>query len=192
MSAQRSVRAPSPWTQALVMAAIFEILGATIAGGPVIKTISSQHRRYRPHHHQRQARLADDGSADGRCSLDQFRHLDESAGFDHACDRRRGGRAPALRPSGRRSVNWRVMADISAGWVVTPLLGGAIAAGILFFIKTFIIYRDDKIAAAKYWIPILIGLMAGAFTAYLVLQLAPKGTVVRLLDHRDRDRLSAW
>jgi len=79
-------------------------------------------------------------------------------------------------------VNWNVLAAISAGWVITPFLGGAIAAGMLFFIKTFIIYRDDKIAAARYWIPILIGLMAGAFSGYLVVQLEPKNAIPAVLN----------
>ncbi len=30
-----------------------------------------------------------------------------------------------------------------------------------------IIYRDDKIAAARRWVPILVGIMAGTFSAYL-------------------------
>ncbi len=76
---------------------------------------------------------------------------------------------------GPHLVNWRLMIAISTGWVVTPVLGGAIAAALLFFINTFIVYRDDKIAAARYWIPILTGVMAGTFAAYLVLQTAPAG-----------------
>jgi PiT family inorganic phosphate transporter len=42
-----------------------------------------------------------------------------------------------------------------------------IAAAFLAFIKTNIVYQDDKIAAARKWVPVLIGIMAGAFAAYL-------------------------
>jgi PiT family inorganic phosphate transporter len=55
------------------------------------------------------------------------------------------------------------------------LLGGLIAAGLLYLVKTFIIYREDKIGAARRWVPVMIAAMAGAFTAYMVLQLAPHG-----------------
>ncbi len=47
---------------------------------------------------------------------------------------------------------------------------GVIAAAFLALIKSRVIYRDDKIAAARRWVPILIGIMAGAFAAYLALK----------------------
>ena len=72
--------------------------------------------------------------------------------------------------SGLSAVNWTSMAGITASWMVSPLLGGVIAAGFLWIIKECIIYRPDKIAAARRWVPILIGTMAGAFTAYLTLE----------------------
>lgn len=37
----------------------------------------------------------------------------------------------------------------------------------LWFIKHNIIYRDDKIAAAKVWVPVLLALMTGSFMAFL-------------------------
>ncbi|MDL2402795.1 inorganic phosphate transporter [Rhizobium mayense] len=163
-------------TQALVMAAIFEILGATIAGGPVIKTISS--------HIIDTDRIFTSGKIAwlmmaallaAALWINFATWLKAPVSTTHAIVGAVVGAGAAA--VGPQMVNWSVMAVISAGWVVTPLLGGAIAAGILFFIETFIVYRDDKIAAARYWIPILIGLMAGAFTAYLVVQLAPHDTV---------------
>jgi PiT family inorganic phosphate transporter len=69
--------------------------------------------------------------------------------------------------SGFHSVQWDAIAVIVVSWTVSPLLGGAIAALFLYFIKEFIIYRDDKIAAAKTWVPVLVALMAGAFAAFL-------------------------
>ncbi|MGZ3216089.1 inorganic phosphate transporter [Paracoccus sp. T5] len=72
--------------------------------------------------------------------------------------------------AGFGAVNWPTMGTIAASWVVSPLLGGLIAAGFLWFIKARIIYRHDKIAAARVWVPVLVGIMAGAFTAYLALK----------------------
>lgn len=67
-------------------------------------------------------------------------------------------------------VNWPTMGKIAASWVISPVLGGVIAAIFLAFIKAFIIYQDDKIAAAKRWVPLLVAIMAGAFSAYLVMK----------------------
>lgn len=72
--------------------------------------------------------------------------------------------------AGLSAVNWPTMGAIAASWVISPLLGGVIAAGFLWLIKAKIIYQDDKIAAARRWVPVLIGIMAGAFAAYLALK----------------------
>ena len=69
--------------------------------------------------------------------------------------------------AGFAAVNWAQMSAIAASWVISPMLGGLIAAGFLWFIKSRIIYRDDKIAAARVWVPVLVGIMGGAFAAYL-------------------------
>ncbi|MDE1991357.1 MAG: inorganic phosphate transporter [Rhizobiaceae bacterium] len=163
-------------TQALAMAAFFEIVGATVAGGPVINTISS--------HIIDTDRIIDSGKLawlmmaallSAALWINFATWLKAPVSTTHAIvGAVMGAGAAAVGPD---LVNWEVMALISAGWVVTPLLGGTIAAAILLFIDTFIVYRDDKIAAARYWIPILIGLMAGAFAAYLVLQLSATRTL---------------
>jgi inorganic phosphate transporter, PiT family len=72
--------------------------------------------------------------------------------------------------AGFGAVAWAQMGLIAASWVISPLMGGAIAAGFLWFIKERIIYRDDKIAAARRWVPFLVGIMAGAFAAYLAMK----------------------
>lgn len=72
--------------------------------------------------------------------------------------------------AGFSAVSWPTMGAIAASWVVSPLLGGIVAAGFLWFIKARIIYRDDKIAAARVWVPVLVGIMAGSFSAYLALK----------------------
>ena len=72
--------------------------------------------------------------------------------------------------AGFAAVNWPNMGLIAASWVISPVLGGAIAAAFLAFIKYYIIYRDDKIAAARTWVPVLIGIMAGVFATYLAMK----------------------
>ena len=72
--------------------------------------------------------------------------------------------------AGFAAVNWPTMGKIAASWVISPVLGGAIAALFLALIKSRIIYRDDKIAAARIWVPVLVGIMGGAFATYLALK----------------------
>ncbi|MDA7428643.1 inorganic phosphate transporter [Primorskyibacter aestuariivivens] len=72
--------------------------------------------------------------------------------------------------AGMAAVNWPTMGAIAASWVISPVLGGIIAAAFLAFIKSRIIYQDDKIAAARRWVPVLVAIMAGAFAAYLALK----------------------
>jgi PiT family inorganic phosphate transporter len=90
--------------------------------------------------------------------------------------------------AGLSAVNWQLIAGITASWVVSPILGAVIAAAFLFLIKETIIYREDKIVAARKWVPILMGVMTGTFSGYISLvglgQLiavsAPVATVIAL------------
>ncbi|TNB46467.1 inorganic phosphate transporter [Martelella lutilitoris] len=72
--------------------------------------------------------------------------------------------------AGLATVNWPTMGAIAASWVISPLLGGVIAAAMLAFIKWRVIYVEDKIAAARVWVPVLIGVMSAAFAAYLAMK----------------------
>ncbi|MDA7426542.1 inorganic phosphate transporter [Thalassococcus lentus] len=72
--------------------------------------------------------------------------------------------------AGFTAVNWPTMSAIAASWVISPVLGGVIAALFLALIKSRIIYQDDKIAAARKWVPVLVGIMAGTFASYLALK----------------------
>ncbi len=67
-------------------------------------------------------------------------------------------------------ANWAKMGQIAASWVISPVLGGIIAAAFLYIIKRTITYRKDKLHHAKRVVPILIGVMAWAFSAYLMLK----------------------
>lgn len=83
-------------------------------------------------------------------------------------------------------VQWGTLGAIAASWVISPILGGVIAALFLAFIKVYVIYRDDKIAAARRWIPLLVAIMAGSFFGYLVLKglshiWKPSGLVILFL-----------
>lgn len=72
--------------------------------------------------------------------------------------------------SGVNAVNWAVMGSIAASWVISPLMGGVIAAGFLYPIKRSITYKADMVAAARSVVPLLVALMAWAFVAYILLK----------------------
>ena len=72
--------------------------------------------------------------------------------------------------AGMGAVNWTQMAAIAASWIISPVLGAVIAACFLWLIKTRIVYRKDKIAAALIWVPLLVGIMSGTFATYLIMK----------------------
>jgi PiT family inorganic phosphate transporter len=72
--------------------------------------------------------------------------------------------------AGFKAVSWSSLREITASWIASPIIGGLIAILFLAFIKEFIIYREDKIASAKRWVPVLVAIMSGAFASYLAIK----------------------
>jgi len=154
---------------AIVIAALFESAGALLAGGDVVSTISKG---------------IIDPSGIGETTVfiwAMMAALISSAlwvnlatwvgapvSTTHSVVG--GVMGAGIAAAGFAAVNWPTMGKIAASWVISPVLGGAIAAGFLALIKAKIIYQDDKIAAARRWVPVLVGIMAGAFSAYLALK----------------------
>ncbi|NQZ52726.1 MAG: inorganic phosphate transporter [Piscirickettsiaceae bacterium] len=67
-------------------------------------------------------------------------------------------------------VDWGMMGKIASSWVISPVIGGVVAAGFLFAIKKTIIFKKDKISASYKWVPVYVALMSWAFITYLVLK----------------------
>jgi len=156
-------------TAAIIIAAICETAGALLAGGDVVQTVSKG--------------IISPGE---EVSVGQFRDLMLSAliaaalwinlatilsapvSTTHSIV---GGVLGAgVAAAGFSLVNWATMAKIAASWVISPVFGGVVAALILFFIKRNIFNADDRMAAAKKWVPMLIALMAAAFAAYMAMK----------------------
>lgn len=154
---------------ALAIAAVFEVAGALIGGANVVETIAGGIVN--------QAALPDAGPfvrlmlaalISAALWINFSTWIGAPVSTTHSIV---GGVVGAgIAAAGLSAVNWQAMGAIMASWMLSPLLGGAIAAGFLAFIKAAIIYRDDKIKAAQRWVPLLIGVMAGAFCAYLALE----------------------
>jgi len=67
-------------------------------------------------------------------------------------------------------ANWGMMGTITLGWIISPLLGGAIAATLLYIIKRSLLYQQEMSRAAGKVVPLLVGVMAWSFTSYLLLK----------------------
>jgi PiT family inorganic phosphate transporter len=152
---------------ALVIAAVFESLGALIAGGDVVATISKgiidpalvpDSRTFV--WSMMAALLA------SALWINLATWMGAPVSTTHSVVG--GVMGAGIVSVGFASVNWATMGQIAASWVISPLLGGIIAALFLAFIKINVIYQDDKIAAARRWVPGLIAIMAAAFSCYLV------------------------
>ncbi|MBD8553363.1 inorganic phosphate transporter [Rhizobium sp. CFBP 8762] len=153
-------------TTALVIAAIFEILGAVIGGGEVVTTIESGiliDATMPSANVFAWAMLAALLSSALWINLATWANVPVSTTHSIV-----GGVIGAgIAASGADTVNWASIAVIALGWVFTPLIGGALAAAFLYFIKVVIQNREDKVAAARQWVPVLLAAMGGAFVAYL-------------------------
>ena len=67
-------------------------------------------------------------------------------------------------------ANWGQVGAIAASWVISPLMGGLIAAAFLYLIKHTVMYKSDKLAAAQKIVPLLLMIMAWSFSTYLILK----------------------
>lgn len=151
---------------ALAIAAVFESAGALIAGGDVVTTISSgivdPAAVAEPGVFIRLMLAALIASA---LWINLATWIGAPVSTTHSVV---GGVAGAgIAAAGFMAIDWATIGGIAASWVISPVLGALFATAFLAFIKANIIYRDDKIAAARLWVPLLIAVMAGAFSAYL-------------------------
>jgi len=154
---------------ALIIAAIFESAGALLAGGDVVDTISKG--IIDP------ALMPDPGLfiwammaalAASALWVNLATLFGAPVSTTHAVVG--GVMGSGVAAAGFALVNWPTLGAIAASWVISPVLGGVIAASFLAFIKLKLIYVADKIAAARRWIPLLVAIMAGAFACYLAIK----------------------
>ena len=154
---------------AVAIAAVCESAGAILAGGDVVQTVSK-------------GIIAPGGAID----VSHFRDLMMSALFAAALwiNLATALNAPVstthsivggvlgagVSAAGAGLVNWATVAQITASWIISPIFGGICAAGMLYFIKSRITAAPDRKHAAAVWLPVLMALMAAAFTAYMAIK----------------------
>lgn len=166
---------------AVVIAAIFEAGGAIIAGGDVVSTIKGG--------------IIDPSSLeDGRAFvwlmtaallagalwLNLATWMGAPVSTTHSIV---GGVLGAgIAAGGWGIADWAVMGKIAASWVISPVLGGALAALFLFAIKKTVLYRKEVIPAARTFVPWLVAIMAWAFGTYLMIKGVKKVVKVDFLE----------
>lgn len=75
-----------------------------------------------------------------------------------------------LAASGLQAVNWPVLINIAASWVISPLFGGLFAAVFLYLLKRLITYKKNMAHAARNTLPWLLSFMVWVFATYLLLK----------------------
>jgi len=154
---------------ALIMAAVFESAGALIAGGNVVETISKGiiDPELVPSGHVFVGVMMS-----ALLSSALWVHLATFLGAPVSTTHSivGGVLGAGIAAVGVSVVDWFVVSSIIASWIISPMIGGIIAAMFLAFIKINLIYQDDKIAAARRWVPVLIAIMAATFSSYLLIK----------------------
>ncbi|NLZ10555.1 MAG: inorganic phosphate transporter [Alcaligenaceae bacterium] len=154
---------------AIVIAAIFEVMGAIIAGGDVVSTVRGDiiDMSAVPDSDHFLA-LMTAALLAGALWLNLATAVGAPVSTTHSIVGAVLG--AGVMAGGFAAANWEVMITIVASWVISPVLGGLVAAGFLFWIKRAITYKSDMVQAARKTVPILIGVMAFAFSTYLILK----------------------
>lgn len=67
-------------------------------------------------------------------------------------------------------IHWEKITQIVASWIISPALGGGIAAFLLWSIDTTIMKRENRHDAAQIWVPVYVAIMSGAFSSYLIMK----------------------
>ena len=145
-------------TGAIIIAAIFESAGAIIAGGDVVNTIKSG--IIDP------SLIADKNSfiwamtaglLAGAVWLNFATSIGAPVSTTHAIVG--GVMGAGIASAGFSILNWGSLAEIASSWVISPLLGGIVAAGFLYFIKKQIVYKENMLEQAQKFVPYLIAVI---------------------------------
>ena len=156
-------------TWAIIIAAIFEGLGAFIAGGDVVNTIKKG--IIDP------ALISDPqifiwvmtaALLSAAVWLNFATAIGAPVSTTHSIVG--GVMGAGIAAAGFSIVDWGTMVKIASSWIISPLLGGIVAALFLYFIKVKIMYKKDMLNSAIKVVPYLISLMTFVFSTYLILK----------------------
>ncbi|MEQ8859685.1 MAG: anion permease [Pseudomonadales bacterium] len=156
-------------TGAVAIAAFFEAAGALIAGGEVVGTIKSGIIK---------PELIADSQVfiwlmmaalmAGALWLNLATAFGAPVSTTHSIV---GGVLGAgLAAGGPVIANWIQMGAIAASWIISPAMGGIIAAAFLYLMKRTVTYRKEIMPAAQRMVPLMLAIMSWAFASYLIMK----------------------
>ncbi len=154
---------------AVMLAAVFEVAGAFIAGGDVTSTISKG------------IISVDEGVDPAIFITAMFSALFAAAlwlnlatwvgapvSTTHSIV---GGVTGAgIMALGFGVVHWAKMGGIALSWIISPLASGLIAAIFYYALRHLVLKRRNKIEAARVWVPVYIAIMSSGFSMYLMIK----------------------
>ncbi len=73
--------------------------------------------------------------------------------------------------AGFAAVDWLTFGGIAASWSLSPVIGALLAMTLLALIRQLITGTEDKLAAARRWVPLFLAGMGGAFGMFFTLKL---------------------
>jgi PiT family inorganic phosphate transporter len=152
-------------TGALVIAAIFEASGALLAGGDVVNTVARDLLTADSIQPERFVLLMMAALLASALWVNLATYIGAPVSTTHAVVGGVVGAGAAA--AGLGSIAWPVIGTIVASWVISPVLGGIVAALLLSFIKHTITDRLDKVSAARVWVPVIVAAMTGIFAMYM-------------------------
>jgi PiT family inorganic phosphate transporter len=155
---------------AILIAAIFESAGALIAGGDVTGTIKKGIIDPSAFTHPEYFIWAMTAALLAAALwLNLATYLRAPVSTTHSIVG--GGVGGGIAAAGSFSiVAWGTMGKIAASWVISPILGGIIAAAFLFAIKKTIVFKEDTKSAAMKLVPVYVAVMGWAFVTYVILK----------------------
>lgn len=154
---------------AIVLAAIFEAAGALIAGGDVVTTIKSGIISPESVEDTRTFVWLMTGALIAAAIWLNFATW-QGAPVSTTHSIVGGVLGAGVAAGGMGIANWGNLTTIAASWVISPVMGGLVAAALLMFINKTVFYRDDVMGAAKVYVPWLVAFMAWAFSTYLLMK----------------------
>lgn len=80
--------------------------------------------------------------------------------------------------AGFETVHWNEIGRIAASWIVTPIIGGAISYGLFYIIKRYILDAINPIASLKRWAPWLVFLVLAVLLSMFLRECLHKFVIV--------------
>ncbi|MFC3847191.1 inorganic phosphate transporter [Helicobacter baculiformis] len=158
---------------AILLAAICEVLGAVLAGADVVQSIKG--KIINPAHIE-STTIFVGMMLSALLSGALWLHLATAIGAPVSTTHSivGGVLGAGLMAGGVGAVEWRFLGGIVASWVISPVMGGGIAMGLLAVIKQVLSDKEDKKQAALRVMPLLVGVMGAAFAWYMLAKVLNK------------------